>query len=137
MDIKDNIKSIWDKAYEKDNLPWTMNPFPNAVIELFLENFKAGDSILDYGCGDWTFSKKFVKEWMKVTCADISDKALDIVKRTLPWVSVVQTSDLSQFLYDKCSFDWIFVRWVFHHIDKKLRDEYLKWFQTILKKGWT
>lgn len=132
-----NRKDIWEKVYERNDLPWVSNPVPLSILNKFSSHFKPGDIILDYGGGDGVLAEILLKNGLNVVCSDISAKALALAKEKNPDLITIQASAPSEFVTNGDMFDGILVWGVLHHVDIEEWPKYFESFHKILKEdGW-
>jgi len=119
-----SLKKIWDEIYSRDlsTLPWVNNPYPEEVFKNFVQYLYGADEILDYGCGTGRYYNILSKTGANLTFLDVSEKALAILKASVP-KAITLCSDKPVNFPEK-KYDGILLWGVLHHIDPKLRESF-------------
>ena len=133
--INDYMKSIWNDVYNRGELPWTKNPIPYDLFDVFMDGISSGDSVLDYGCGDGYIALELIQRYRcRVACVDISSNALrQARKKELEQLETYEIeSHPSELLGRYEDFKRILVWGVMHHIDKHTWSSYIKDFYKLL-----
>lgn len=114
MNLKETYNKIakeWHKDHQPDD--WWLSG-----TDTFISFLKAGDLVLDVGCGGGTKSKYLMSKGLKVVGIDISEGMIEIAKKEVPEgkfmvMDLLEVSSLEE------RFDGIFMQAVLLHIPKK------------------
>lgn len=128
MDLKSTYNKIaedWHKDHQE--VSWSA-----IGVEKFVSFLKAGDKILDAGCGGGTNSKFLIERGLEVVGIDFSKEMIKIAKREVPdgKFLVMDMRDVRE-LNEK--FDAIFMQAVLLHVPKKEVKRTLEVLRDILK----
>jgi len=92
-----------------------------------------GKKILEIGCGNGEFSKRFLKIRAQMFCVDISTKSIETLKNKYPNTNITfQAADVEHLPYPDNHFDGVIGNGVLHHLDI---DKCLKEIYRVLKTG--
>lgn len=114
MDLKatyNRIAEDWDKDHENDT--WY-----KAGTDKFASYLKAGDSILDVGCGSGIKSEYLAQRGFLVDGIDLSEKMVELAQKKLPDRTFL-VRDINEPLDLKSKYDGVFAQAVLLHIAKK------------------
>lgn len=104
-------------------------------LQLFTRRVRAGERILDLGCGAGRLLEFFREQRIEYIGADISEKMLAIARQKYSAHQFVLLNDF-HLPWPAEHFDWIFCVAVFHHIPgSDYRLEFLREAKRVLKKG--
>lgn len=138
----DTNKDFWDQYYSNQltNKVWLESPSQFAAF--IGSESKAGSSLLDIGCGNGRDSIFFATLGFQVTCADYSEKALDVckvaadrqgLKINTAVLSVSSFAETSQFAKGNSEkFDIVYARFFLHAIDENSERNLLRMAFTVL-----
>ncbi|MFH1620955.1 MAG: class I SAM-dependent methyltransferase [Patescibacteria group bacterium] len=121
MNLKETYNSIaedWHKDHAQDD--WWVH-----VTDKFISFLRAGDSVLDIGCGAGTKSKYLMEHGLRVTGIDFSEKMIEIAEREVP-TGTFKVLDLNEVNKLEDSFDGIFMQAVLLHVPKKEAGECIR-----------
>lgn len=107
-----NMKAYWDEnwtAWEQDREP---SSFARKALKLF--TLKGVLSVLDLGCGTGRDSLFFMENGMHVTAVDVSQVALDAIRR--PNIRKI-CAGLSELSLEPVSFDAVYAHLSLHYFD--------------------
>ena len=95
--------------------------------------FGQGDRILEIGCGNGEFSKRFIDTQAIIYCVDISSKLISVLKEKYRDTNLrFETRDVESLGYPEEYFDGIMGNGVLHHLNL---DICLKEIYRVLKRG--
>lgn len=128
------MKDIWNKIYNRKELPWTRNPIPYDLFDRFIGKVNSSDIVLDYGCGDGYIALELIQRYgCNVVCADISGNALNQArKKELEQLKTYEVENRPiELLREYGDFKRILVWGVMHHVDRDLWSSYVEDFRNI------
>ena len=133
-------KSQWEYIYQTipiNQIPWeTGQPSPD-LVDLFKKKFiRKGTKVLDVGCGLGTQTRFMAKKGAMVTGIDIAQTAVKRAREQLlkdkefrsqegdghPANFVV--GDVCKMPFPNASFEFVYDRGCYHHLNSKQREEY-------------
>ena len=127
---------IDDKYFEND-LYWKEHINRKLSIDMWIDEYKNYFNnkgiCLELGCGIGQYSKRLIEYGYKVISTDISDIALNEVKKFNPNVEKV---DMSMPLkYDNNSFDLVFSSLAIHYFSEEKTAQLMSEIHRVLKNG--
>ncbi len=128
MNLKETYNRIaedWYKDHQDDD--WWIDGTGK-----FLSLLKAGDRVLDVGCGAGIKSKYLVEKGMEVTGIDFSEKFIELAKKEAPKASF-QVLDMREVESLGQQFEGVFAQASLLHIPKKEIREVLEGLVSVLK----
>jgi len=107
------------------------------ILELFKEESQSVIHLLDYGCGDGTIAKYFLRHFPDgyYNGIDISEESIRMARNHTGDSSSFSLYDGEHIPFPDSTFDVIFIANVFHHIPKELHHERIKEISRTLKTG--
>lgn len=125
---------IW--AFSLENFFFSRSYYNKLVSEI---NFYGNESVLDFGSGVGSLSKKIIPKLQPdghLTCVDVSEKLLRHTSKKLQKYQNVKYyhGNLIDMDIPDDSLDIIVSTWVIHHVDKAILPQTIKKFKDILKK---
>lgn len=133
-------KKFWDSVYSKHfaDAPWMSPAWTKKGLEqttrFIPADFKG--RILDYGCGNATVSKYYMKRGSQVDLAEISSTMIDWLRSEYQQYgcNIFDVFTPAEIQVDY-RYDFIFALGVFHHIDTSYWREFLAAFYRLLSPG--
>jgi len=130
-------QKYWDNSYWQNQLIEKKFDFLNLLwIEkyaLFLDTLPKG-KVLDLGCGIGQYTKYFLEKGHEVISADISIKALQELKKSIPHAKIKQLDMSKPLPFKNQTFDIVFANLSIHYFNKETTEKLLKEIKRILKK---
>lgn len=138
----DSIQRYHAKFYNANAGPWALahtdSFWHEAPFRKFIRYFKAGDAILDIGCGDGWISIRAAGEGHRAWDIDTSPTAIAEAKAAArktgvgEW-AIFQVGEALALPYGDHAFDAVVDRGLFHHILPENRPSYFKNILRVLK----
>lgn len=135
-------KAQWDYIYQTvpvSQIPWeTGMPSRDLVALLKKYSLKKGIKVLDVGCGLGTQTRYLARHGAAPTGIDISETAIkkareQSLKEDVHTKFVV--GDVCRMLLPTASFEVVYDRGCYHHLNPKQRRDYVKEVTRVLSKG--
>lgn len=108
----------WERIYidKQGQLPWLEGEIPFDLLKSFTKLLPEDSRILDYGCGNGRLAEVVASAGCTLTCADISEHALELCQKRLIGFNQVsyQLADSPKAVKGK--FDGILCWNVLHHV---------------------
>jgi len=126
-------KSYWDTYYTKKLAP----EYASGFARFALSFMQPGRKLIDLGCGNGRDSLYFASNDMEVTAIDMSETAIDTVRRGCGDLPVTIAHDdfvHSKVLIDE-KYDYCYSRWTLHTIDDLQHADLLRNVWEALKDG--
>ena len=105
-------------------------------LQTFFQALKPASKVLDVGCAAGRDTNTIKKAGFQVVGVDLSQKLLDIAKKTYPELSFV-LSDMRQLPFESSMFDGIWAAAVLHHLERPDMLPTLTEWHRVLKRGGT
>lgn len=122
--------------YFKNDEYWKEHINKKIEEDMWIDNYKeyfTNGKCLELGCGIGQYSKRLMEYGYDVISTDISDIALNEVKKFNP---NVQKVDMSEKLpYQDSEFDLVFANLAIHYFDDKTTKELVSEIKRVLKDG--
>jgi len=102
---------------------------------------QGNEKILEFGCGSGEASHYLAALLLKagghLTCLDISETWIKAVKKRLKKYPNIDfmTGDILKLPFDRTSYDGVFIHYVLHDIDPRLRPQVTRSLVALLKNG--
>ncbi|MBL7205976.1 MAG: class I SAM-dependent methyltransferase [Candidatus Aenigmarchaeota archaeon] len=131
-------KKFFDKVYENNNAPWTLEKPPKQLVELIESRKIKPCKVIDIGCGDGFYSIYLASKGFDVLGIDFSERAIKNAKENAKKVGVnirFLVMDAMNVNELKESFDFVFEWAILHGLMPKEREKYEKKISDILNEG--
>ena len=133
-------KAFWDSVYIRHfyDAPWLLEDWTKVGISFARRyiNCSFKGRILDYGCGNASVSKVFMKQGCHVDLAEISSKMVEWLNKEFSDYdcNIMEVSTPGE-IYNIYKYDFILAFGVFHHIDPEYWSEFIAAFHRLLYPG--
>jgi len=130
------IKEIKEQ-YNTIAREWDVSRFvPSGIKMKQIKKLKAGDRLLDLGCGNGLIVPEVLKRKVNYVGVDISSALIKIARKKYPEVNFVVGDATKKLIFKNNSFDKVFSFAVMHHIPmEKFRLKFLQEIRRVLKDG--
>ena len=131
--MKENYwdKVYWEKHLKEDNLENIEELWIRKYENIFMA--KEYKKVLDLGCGIGQYTKYFLENNFEVVATDISEKALNYLKKEYPNVKTILQDMTEKFKFDDNEFDIVFANLSIHFFSEKDTQKLIKEIKRILK----
>ena len=124
---REGAGEVWNWESAAGKLRWQRR------VKMLTSHLKAGDKVLEIGCGTGYFTREIVKTGALVTAIDISPELLDIAKQEITANNVQFMLDNAYELsFDDNAFDSVVGSSVLHHLEP---EKAIREFFRVLKPG--
>lgn len=133
--------SYWNKDRKSENIVYDMIAvfyrvfIIRRILDHFIrKHFVRGSKVLHAGCGGGQVDEGVVR-WVELSAIDISDKALEIYRKSNPTVRDVVQGDIFNLPYPAETFDGIYNLGVMEHFSEEEISKILQDLNRVLKPG--
>lgn len=135
MKIKEAYNDIADKYLDLFHNELESKEYDRNILDFFAGHFKPGALLCDAGCGPSGHIGKYLYDnGMRVVGVDISDRCIEIAKKTNPGLEYI-CNDIAGTSFPDSHFDGIVSYYSIIHTPKKLVPVIFKEFYRILRPG--